>query len=57
MGERPLKKTLEQERRFTHQQLAAIHRKLLEADLSIKTGEADEQLALEMLVAELASAR
>ncbi len=53
----PLKKTLEQERKFTHQQLAAIHRKLLEADLSIKTGEADEQLALEMLVAELASAR
>ena len=53
----PLRKTLEQERQFTHEQLAWIHRKLLEADESIKTGEADEQVAIEMLTAELAAAR
>ena len=51
----PLQKTLEQEGRFTTERLAHIHRKLLEADLSIKTGEASEQLVVEMLVAELAS--
>lgn len=51
----PLQKTLEQERRFTTEHLIHIHRKLLEADLSIKTGEASEQLVVEMLVAELAS--
>ena len=51
----PLRKTLEQEGRFTMERLAHIHRKLLEADLSIKTGEASEQLVVEMLVAELAS--
>ena len=51
----PLQKTLEQEGRFTSERLAHIHRKLLEADLSIKTGKASEQLVLEMLVAELAS--
>ena len=32
-----------------------IHRKLLEADLSIKTGQASEQLIVDMLIAELAS--
>jgi len=51
----PLQKTLEQEGRFTTERLVHIHRKLLEADLSIKTGEASEQLVVEMLVAELAS--
>ena len=52
----PLRKTLEQEGRLTGPRLAQIHRKLLEADLSIKTGEADEQLVLDMLIAELAAA-
>jgi DNA polymerase-3 subunit delta len=51
----PLQKTLEQEGKFTTEHLTHIHRKLLEADLSIKTGEASEQLVVEMLVAELAS--
>ena len=50
----PLRKTLEQQGRFTIQRLAGIHRKLLEADLSIKRGATDEQLALEMLIAGLA---
>ena len=51
----PLRKTLEQERRFTTQQLARAYHGILEADLSIKTGETDEQLAVDLLVAELAS--
>ena len=52
----PLRKILEQEGRLTGPRLAQIHRKLLEADLSIKTGEADEHLVLDMLIAELAAA-
>jgi DNA polymerase-3 subunit delta len=51
----PLTKTLEQEGRFTHQRLVEIHRKLLEADLAIKSGGAlDEQMALDMFIVELA---
>ena len=49
----PLTKTLEQEGRFTAERLRLIHRKLLEADLAIKTGAADEQMALDMLVVEI----
>ena len=52
----PLQKTLEQEGRFTHQRLVEIHRKLLEVDLAMKTSSADEQMALDMLIVELASA-
>ena len=51
----PLRKTLEQEARFSHERLVEIYRKLLEADLSVKTGEADEQLVLDMLIGELSS--
>lgn len=50
----PLTKTLQQEGRFTAQRLADIHRRLLEADLSIKTGAADEQMALDTLIIALA---
>ena len=50
----PLTKTLEQERRFTHEQLVDIHKRLLYADISIKTGRLDEQSALEMLIADVA---
>ncbi len=50
----PLTKTLQQEGRFTPHRLAAIHRRLLEADLSIKTGAADEQMALDTLIVALA---
>ena len=52
----PLRKTLEQEGKFTPRRLAEIHHRLLEADLSIKTGASDEQLVLDMLIAGLASA-
>ena len=50
----PLRKTLEQESRLSHERLAAIHRRLLETDVSIKTGELDEQVAMDLLVAEMA---
>ena len=52
----PLRKTLEQEKRFTHQQLAEIHGKLVELDLSVKTQPVDERVALETLIADLAGA-
>ena len=51
----PLEKTLEQEPKFTFPRLTAIHQRLLEADLSLKTRPLDEELTLDMLVAELAS--
>ncbi len=51
----PLTKTLQQERRFTAERLAAIHRSLLETDLAIKTGAADEDTALDALIVSLAS--
>ncbi len=51
----PLRKTLEQEARFSHEWLAEIHRKLLEADLSVKTGDVDEQLVLDMLIGGLSA--
>ena len=51
----PLRKTLEQERRFTGHRLARAYHGILEADLSMKTGETAEQLAVELLVAELGS--
>ena len=49
----PLRKTLEQEGRFTNTRLIEIHRRLLEADIRMKTGDMDEQLALDMLVVEM----
>jgi len=49
----PLTKTLEQEGLFSMERLKLIHRKLLEADLAIKTGTADEQMALDMLIVEI----
>ena len=51
----PLRKTLEQEGRFSAGQLVAIHRKLLEADLSMKTTGVDEGLVLDVLIADIAS--
>lgn len=53
----PLRKTLEQGERLTTQRLVEMHHRLLEADLGIKTGETDGQLALDLLIAELAAGR
>jgi DNA polymerase-3 subunit delta len=51
----PLRKTLDQEQRFTRERLALLHRMLLEADLSVKSSGLDEGLIIDLLVAELAS--
>ena len=48
-----LNKTLQQERRMTHDQLAYFHERLVETDLTLKTKPIPEQLAIEMLVADL----
>lgn len=49
----PLRKTLDQERAFTSERLVETHRKLLEADLSMKSTGADDGLIVDMLVAQL----
>ena len=51
----PLRKTLDQERSLTAAKLVWMHRRLLDADLSMKTTATDDQLVLDMLIAELAS--
>ena len=51
----PLQKTLEQEQRISSERLAAMHTKLLEADVSLKTSAAEDGLVLDMLIAELAA--
>lgn len=47
-------RTLNQERRLSLRRLRRMHRQLVEADLIMKTTSADDQLTLEMLIAELA---
>ena len=49
------RKAAEQARRFSAAALVAMHHAVLDADLSIKTGQADPQLALELLTVHLAS--
>ena len=51
----PLTKTMQQEGRFSAERLAEIHHSLLEADLSIKTGLADEETALDSLIIALSA--
>ena len=50
----PLEKTLNQEGRFTEQELKDIHTNIVVADLSIKTGALDEVTAIDTLVLRLA---
>jgi len=47
------RKTLEQADRYPLERIKEVYRKLLEADLSIKTGKYDGRLALNILIAEL----
>jgi len=49
-----LGKTLEQANRYPLERLKEVYHELLEADLSIKTGKYDGELALNILIAELA---
>ena len=53
----PLTKTMQQEGRFDAVRLVEIHRRLIEADLSIKTGAADEEMALDALIVTLSTAQ
>ena len=48
-----LRKTLEQAQRYSLERLKEAYRKLLQADLSIKTGKYDGELALNLLIVEL----
>ena len=48
-----LRKALEQSNRYSWKRLKEMYHKLLETDLSIKTGKLDGDLALNLLIAEL----
>ena len=48
-----LKKTLDQASRYSLPRLKTVYRKLLDTDISIKTGKMDAELALNILIAEL----
>ncbi len=48
-----LRKTLEQAQKYSWERLKEIYSKLLETDLSIKTGKYEEELALDILISEL----
>jgi len=48
-----LRRTLEQADRYSLERLKQVYHKLLEADLSIKTGRYDAELTLNILIAEL----
>ena len=56
-SEYALRKTLEQASRYSLPRLKEVYHHLLEADLSIKTGRYDAELALNILVAELCQPR
>ncbi|MGI8424549.1 MAG: DNA polymerase III subunit delta, partial [Chloroflexota bacterium] len=53
VGAYPLRKAQEQARAFTLDRLLEMHRRTLEADLSVKTGRQAPELALELLVTDL----
>jgi len=52
-----LRRTLEQADRYPWERLKQVYHKLLEADLSIKTGRYDAELTLNILIAELCQTR
>ena len=51
----PLRKTMEQERKFRPEQLVMVHRRLMETDLTIKSSSLDEGILLDLLLAEVAA--
>ncbi len=53
VSEFAVRRTLEQAKRYSWERLIAVHRKLLETDLAIKTGKYETDLALNILVTEL----
>jgi DNA polymerase-3 subunit delta len=52
-----LRKTLEQAERYSWERIRDVYHKLLEADLAIKTGKYGDELAINILVAELCQRR
>jgi DNA polymerase-3 subunit delta len=52
-SEFPFRKTLEQAQRYPLERLKSVYLRLLQADLSIKTGKYDGGLALNLLIADL----
>jgi DNA polymerase-3 subunit delta len=52
----PLRKVLDQMRLFRVETLEGMLRRVLEADVQVKTGELESRLALELLIAELCAA-
>ncbi len=48
-----VRKTIEQAGRYSLTRIKEVYRRILEADLSIKTGKLDDELAVNILVAEL----
>jgi len=48
-----IRKSIQQARRFTIDELKKIYQKIFEVDLNIKTGKIDPQTALDMLIAEI----
>ena len=52
-SEFPFRKTLEQAQRYPLERLKSVYKRLLQADLSIKTGRYDGGLALNLLIADL----
>jgi len=52
-----LRKTLDQAQRYPLERLREVYNKLLETDLSIKTGKYDGELALNLLIVELCQQR
>ena len=51
----PLRKVLDQMRMFQVETLEGMLRRVLEADIQVKTGELESRLALELLIAELSA--
>jgi DNA polymerase-3 subunit delta len=51
------KKGQQQSQNFSMEQLETIYRELLETDLAIKTGQMDQVLALDMLIAGLSKSK
>lgn len=56
-SEAALRRVLQQARRAGAEQLERCYQRILDADLSIKRGEAEESVALELLVMDLAAGR
>ncbi|MDP3062100.1 MAG: DNA polymerase III subunit delta, partial [Chloroflexota bacterium] len=52
-----LRKTLDQARRYPWPRLRMLYQRLLDADLSVKRGRADEGLALDLLIGDLTTPR